>query len=101
MCTTIYLVVYIRIWARSSAWTERLPSKSFVESRKSWDRSPPGPLCNGNLCNKRSQDAGNARMEEFSIDFYKNMSVMCLQGMAYKKRAPDANNLNIVLIGEF
>jgi hypothetical protein len=39
-------------------------------------------------------------MEEFSIDFYKNMSVMCLEGMAYKKRAPDANNLNIVLFGE-
>ena len=28
--------------ARSSAWIERLPSK-FEESRKSWDRSPPGP----------------------------------------------------------
>ena len=37
---------------------------------------------------------------EFSIDFYKNMSMMCLEDMAYKKRASDANNLNIVLIGE-
>jgi hypothetical protein len=38
---------------------------------------------------------------EFSIDFYKNMSMTCLEDMAYKKRASDANNLNIVLIGEF
>jgi hypothetical protein len=38
---------------------------------------------------------------EFSIDFYKNMSMTCLEGMAYKKCAPDANNLNIVSIGEF
>jgi hypothetical protein len=30
-------------WARSSAWIERLPSKFNKESRKSRDRSPPGP----------------------------------------------------------
>ncbi len=30
--------------ARSSAWIERLPSIPSEESRKSRDRSPPGPL---------------------------------------------------------
>jgi hypothetical protein len=29
--------------ARSSAWIERLPSKPSEGSRKSRDRSPPGP----------------------------------------------------------
>jgi hypothetical protein len=32
------------LWARSSAWIERLPSIPSEESRKSRDRSPPGPL---------------------------------------------------------
>jgi hypothetical protein len=30
--------------ARSSAWIERLPSIPSEDSRKSRDRSPPGPL---------------------------------------------------------
>ena len=38
---------------------------------------------------------------EFSIDLYKNISIKYLECMAYKKYALDANNLNIVLIGEF
>ena len=33
----------LKVRARSSAWIERLPSK-LEESRKSWDRSPPGPF---------------------------------------------------------
>lgn len=40
--TTSKYGVGLSTWARSSAWIERLPSK-FEESRKSWDRSPPGP----------------------------------------------------------
>lgn len=46
VCSTILTVTTksgLDVRARSSAWIERLPSK-LEESRKSWDRSPPGPF---------------------------------------------------------